>query len=60
VVSTVNPSGRSRNLVWRSAINTKVSPQTTATIGLRHQTTEGNQANASDESAMFVGLGYRY
>jgi len=63
VTSTLNPgtSGRSRTLIWRSALNTRLSNETTATIGLRHQTTEGrNQTTTGDESAMFVGLGYRY
>ncbi|MES2088794.1 MAG: TIGR03016 family PEP-CTERM system-associated outer membrane protein [Pseudomonadota bacterium] len=45
-----------RDVTIRGAINTKLSPQTTATVGMRHR----SQFNASDESAMFVGLGYRY
>ncbi|RZI86282.1 MAG: TIGR03016 family PEP-CTERM system-associated outer membrane protein [Rubrivivax sp.] len=60
VSPTSTNNGRSRNVMWRSAINTRLSPMATATVGLRHQTTQGNQTNASDESALYVGLGYRY
>jgi hypothetical protein len=60
VTSTTAPSGRSRSVIWRGAINTRLSPQATASVGLRHQTNEGSQVTVSDESAMFVGLGYRY
>ena len=51
---------RTRNVSVKGAINSKLSPTTTATMGVRHQVTRSSQLNTSDESAMFVGLGYRY
>lgn len=53
-------TGQTRTLLWRGDINTKLSPQATATVGLRHQNATGSQFYANDESAMYVGLGYRY
>ncbi len=49
-----------QELTVRGALNSKLSPYTTATMGVRHQHTQSSQFNASDESTMFVGLGYRY
>ena len=59
---TPNSTGRLRSLTWRGDISTRLSPQATATFGLRHQTSSGTQLNinTNDESAMYVGVGYRY
>lgn len=54
------PIGRSRDVTWRGDIVTRLSPHASATFGVRHQIVDSTQLNASDESAMFVGLGYRY
>lgn len=55
-------NGHARTLTLRGDINTRLSPHATATFGLRNQKSEGDlpNAKATDESAMFVGLGYRY
>lgn len=53
-------TGENRSVLWRGDINTRLSPQATATIGLRHQNSSGSLLYANDESAMYVGLGYRY
>lgn len=57
-----NLTGRVRTITWRGDISTRLSQQATATFGLKSQNSQGNlpSANANDESAMFVGLGYRY
>ena len=59
---TSNLNGHVRTTTWHGDISTRLSPRTTATFGLRSQNSEGDlpNANANDESAMFVGLGYRY
>lgn len=54
------PIGRSRDVTWRGDIVTRLSPHASATFGLRHQIVDSTQLNASDESAMFIGVGYRY
>ncbi|MBA4110141.1 MAG: TIGR03016 family PEP-CTERM system-associated outer membrane protein [Leptothrix sp. (in: Bacteria)] len=58
--STIAQTGETRTVLWRGDINTRLSPQATATFGLRHQNAKGSQLYANDESAMYVGLGYRY
>ena len=64
VGTLVNPSiaqtGESSSVLWRGDFITKLSPQATATVGLRHQNSSGSQLYANDESAMYVGLGYHY
>ena len=57
-----NLNGRVRTITWRGDISTRLSPHATATFGLKTQNSEGDlpNVNANDESAMFVGLGYRY
>jgi uncharacterized protein (PEP-CTERM system associated) len=49
-----------RDFAWRAAINTALSPDATATIGLKHQISHNTSTNSSDESSMFLGLGYRF
>jgi len=53
-------TGQVRSILWRGDINARLSPQATATFGLRHRDSSGSQPFADDESAMYVGLGYRY
>jgi hypothetical protein len=53
-------TGQVRSLLWRGDINARLSPHATATFGLRHRDASGSQPYADDESAMYVGLGYRY
>jgi uncharacterized protein (PEP-CTERM system associated) len=50
----------SREFAWRAAINTALSPDATATMGLKHQSSHNTSTNSSDESSLFVGLGYRF
>lgn len=50
----------SRDFTWRASLNTTLSPQTTATMGLRRQLTHNPSTTTSDEAAMFVGLGHRF
>lgn len=54
------PTGQTRSILWRGDISTRLSPYATATFGLRHRAAKGTQLYANDESAMYVGLGYRY
>lgn len=56
----VAQTGQVRSLLWRGDINTRLSQQATAIFGLRHRNSSGSQLYADDESAMYVGLGYRY
>ncbi|MBI5926159.1 MAG: TIGR03016 family PEP-CTERM system-associated outer membrane protein [Aquabacterium sp.] len=49
----------SREFSWRASLDTQLTPDTTATYGLRRQITHLN-TSVTSESVMFVGLGYRF
>lgn len=50
----------SRDFVMRAAINTKLTPDTTATMGLKRQITHNTQTTSANETAGYVGLGHRF
>jgi len=50
----------SSSFSWRVALNTALTPETTATMGFNRQITHNPSTTTSDESAMFVGLGHRF
>jgi uncharacterized protein (PEP-CTERM system associated) len=51
---------QSRDFTWRASFNTTLSPETTATMGVKRQLTHNPSTTSSDESAMYVGLGHRF
>ncbi len=50
----------SRDFSWLATLNTTLSPEAMATMGVRHQITHSPSTTSNDESSMFVGLGYRF
>lgn len=50
----------SRDFIVRAALDTRLSPDTTATVGLKRQITHGSQATGANETAGYVGLGHRF
>ncbi|HEX5358045.1 MAG TPA: TIGR03016 family PEP-CTERM system-associated outer membrane protein [Aquabacterium sp.] len=50
----------SRDFSWRATFNTALSSDATASMGLKHQISHTPSTTSSDESSMFVGLGYRF
>jgi hypothetical protein len=50
----------SRQWTWRTAVNTSLSSDTNATVGLRRQHTTNSTTPSNDETAAFVGLGHRF
>ncbi|MGC4060616.1 MAG: TIGR03016 family PEP-CTERM system-associated outer membrane protein [Aquabacterium sp.] len=58
--ATANGTMLSRDFTWRASFNTTLSPETTATMGVKRQLTHNPSTTSNDESAMFVGLGHRF
>lgn len=50
----------SRDFSWRATFNTALSSDATASMGLKHQISHTPSTSTTDESSMFVGLGYRF
>jgi uncharacterized protein (PEP-CTERM system associated) len=50
----------SRDFTMRTSVNTLLSRDTSATLGLKRQLTHNPSTTSSDESAMYLGLGYRF
>lgn len=50
----------SRDFVMRAAFNTKLTPNTTATMGLKRQITHNTPITSANETAGYVGLGHRF
>ena len=52
--------GPSRDFVVRAAVDTRLSPDTTATVGLKRQITHLNETSYGNETAGYVNLGHRF
>ena len=50
----------SKGFTWRAGINNRLTPDTTATFGLKRQITRSPSITTSDDAEMFVGLGHRF
>lgn len=51
---------QSKTLLLRAAVNTQLTPRTTGTFGLRHQTLKSTVSTDDHESAGFVGVAHRF
>jgi uncharacterized protein (PEP-CTERM system associated) len=59
--STPDSARSSTETTYRAGFNTRLSPQTTATIGVRQQQLDSSVLQTDvHESAMFLGLGHRF
>jgi uncharacterized protein (PEP-CTERM system associated) len=56
----ITPATLSRDFSWRALLSTTLTPNTTATMGLKRQLTHNPSTTSSDEATMFVGLGHRF
>lgn len=50
----------SRDFSWRLALNTSLTRDATATLGLRRVLRHAPSTSSAEETALFLGLGYRF
>jgi uncharacterized protein (PEP-CTERM system associated) len=49
-----------RDITWRMALNTALSPQTSTTMGFKRLTSHTSTPTSTNESVVYVGLGHRF